>query len=150
MANPQVAQKEKDEDFDIESWIEAVGALGPGQNPTVKLTTGKDVQIKKVTASQLYLIIDLVKQIAIHLNIQNFDDLNKALAAVQEPITFLSLLGGSVDRALDLIAALCDLNEQTVKEGLDLDDLLLIALAEWKYNERFFTTRLVPMILPGS
>lgn len=140
----QATKKEKDEDFDIDAWIDAIGEEGPA--PKIVLRTGKEVQISKVTASQLYLMLDLIKQIAVHLNITNFDDLSEALKNVQDPVTLMSLLGGSIDRLLDLIVALCDLNEQSVKEGLDLDDLLLIALAEWRLNEHFFTTRLIPMI----
>lgn len=138
------AKKEKDEDFDIDAWVRA---LDSGRDVgKIVISTGKEVGVKKATATELFLIIDILKSIAIHLNIKNFDNLGTALNNINDPVSFLGMIGGSLDRAIDLIAALCDLGKETVHKGLDLDDLLLIAWAEWKVNEHFFTTRLLPLV----
>jgi hypothetical protein len=139
-------EKESEESFDIDAWAATMEATGKGVAPAITISTGKEVQIKKATAAQLYLIVDLIKQVALHLKITNFNDIADAVATIENPVDFLSMVGGSIDRLLDLVAALCDLNEQTIKEGVDLDDLLLIVWAEWQVNQHFFMTRLLPLI----
>lgn len=138
--------KEKDTEFDIDRWADSLGVTGGGI-PKITLSTGKEVQVRKATAAQLSLILDLLKQIALHLKLTNFNDIGQAIAAIENPVDFLGMLAGSMEKLLELVASMCDLNEQTVKEGVDLDDLLLIVWAEYKLNEHFFMTRLLPLIL---
>lgn len=136
----------EDDDFDMDAFIEAIG-LGE-EPPSIKIKGGKELRIKKATAAQLFLILELLKSIAVNMNIQSFDNMGDLLTAIDKPVDFLSLLSGSVDRMLQLVASLCandEIDTESV-ERMELDDLLLLAWAEWKVNEHFFTNRLLPMI----
>lgn len=142
---PEAAKQESENDFNIEGWAEALG-IDKGPPPKIIISTGKEVQVNKATAAQLYLILDLLRVMAIHLKVESFDNLEEMVKSIENPIDFLGMLSGSMDRMLALVVELCDIGEETVNKGLDLDDLLLIVWAEWKVNENFFMTRLLPMI----
>jgi len=132
------------DNFDMDAWVAAIGK--DGSLPFVTISTGKDVEIKKVSPVQLVLVLDLLKALTKHLKIKKLDDLADIAASIEEPVQFLEMCSQSMEPLLKLVSALSNLNEETVKKGLDLDDLIFVIWAQWEVNKSFFTKRLLPMI----
>ena len=133
------------EEFDSKKFIEALGTTGAGVLPTVEISTGVKVKIKKATAAQVFLILKVLKSIAKTMNLDSLDDLASIAERIDNPVQFLEMLEASHDHIFDLISALCSIGVESLMT-CDLDDVLIIAWAEWKVNEHFFTTRLMPTL----
>lgn len=129
-------------EFDTEAFLEALGQ--PGKVPTITLHDGKKVMINKVTAKNLVGVIEVLKTFATLIDLKSFNDMERIVHFTNDPIQFLTVLQSMNDRVRNVIGDLCSIGRNNILD-VELDDLVLIAWAEWQVNYRFFTERMIPM-----
>ena len=66
MAEQKVAE------FDSKAFLEAIGE--GKEIPPVVLKDGKEVRVKKATAAQIFMILEIVKSLATYMKLQNFQE----------------------------------------------------------------------------
>jgi hypothetical protein len=119
------------------------------QNPqqvSVTICEGqKTVQIRRMSGTQVIVVLRILKTIAEKLSIKDFAELSALEVILANPLTFLDMMSGNLDYVLELVGDLVGMQREEVRK-LELDDLILCIYACWRVNERFFTQRLMPMI----
>jgi len=125
-------------EIDIEDFLDT---LTGQDSPTVPIKDA-NVSIKRATAAELYNIMDLLRTLIKTLGITDVAGIEEAVKTIKDPAMFITLLMDSHDRMFKLVAGLSDMTEEEVM-ALEIDDLLLLAMAEWRVNERFFTERVI-------
>lgn len=140
MAEQKVAE------FDSKAFLEAIGE--GKEIPPVVLKDGKEVRVKKATAAQIFMILEIVKSLATYMKLQNFQEntLLEALKLFDRPIEFLGAVSGNMDNLLELSASLTNEMSRKEVEALELDDLVRLVWAQWEVNQYFFTKSLMPLI----
>lgn len=138
----QKVVEEQEDDLDMAEFLDTL----VGENePTIDIGAHKEVAIKRATAAELYNILDLVRGLIKTLGITNLTEMEKAIKEIEDPGLFMTILMESHDRTFKLIYALCNLTDEEVM-ALEIDHLLVLVMAEWKVNERFFTERVMGLV----
>jgi hypothetical protein len=129
-------------DIDLQAFFEALIEM---PEPVLDVGPHKSVRIRRVTTVQLYSIIDLVKTLIEHFKIGDFKDLHTIATAMKDPAEFFKAVLQAYPRVVLLLQELTSLSREELNE-LELDHLLLVAMAVWRVNESFFSRRVSKLI----
>ena len=144
-AKAEKQEVEQEEDINMHEFLETIA---DSKKPVVVLEVNGekvDVEIYRVTAVQLYNVVDLLKGAIQTLGLTNFQELQTIANIMNDPQKAIGLFMENYERALALVDGLCNLEKSAIN-ALEFDQLILLIMAEWRVNEHFFTTKVAGLL----
>jgi len=128
--------------FDMDEFMQIIEGAAPY---TVYLSERyPSVEIKTVRAAQLFNITDLLRGV---LSVVGSEVLtsDKALQTfakkfMENPDVIFDLVQDNEERLFRVLAGMSNLSEEQVMD-LEVDEVAILTMCEWRLNERFFMTR---------
>lgn len=129
--------------FNLEKFT---AALNANENP-ITISVGKHPEtiVKRATAPQVFLILELLKSISKTLNIQSFEDLQSMILKLTRPTEFFEIVTIAYPKLIDVMVSLTNLTKGQI-ENMEFDDFINLAWSCWKVNESFFMNRVMTTV----
>jgi hypothetical protein len=129
--------------FNLEKFT---AALNANENP-ITISVGKhpECTVKRATAPQVFLILELLKSVAKTLSIKSFEDMQALAVKLTQPADFLEIVTIAYPKLIDVMVSLTNLTKGQI-ENMEFDDFINLAWSCWKVNESFFMTRVMTTV----